>query len=137
MNNTFKDFLLNESKHYLGQKSGDVLNSLQNLQDDSGGMGNRALTRACQVIVNQIRRILHGRWEEEDVPYLNKLQKVGVAIMKAIDEQEDMKEVIASSVAELEGMLDKLQMPINSLGTEGQKSDNEDEPLEKGSELGM
>lgn len=146
----FKSFLLNETKHYLGQRSGDILTALQNLQDDSAGLGQRALLRACQGVVNQIRRILHGRWDEEDVQYLKRLQKVGVAIMRAIDENEDLQEVIASSVAEIEKMLDDLQVPINSLGTEDTESDedegtsveapppaqDESEPLKRGTELG-
>lgn len=145
MINKFKSFLLNESKHYLGQRSGDILTALQNLQEDSVNMGNRALIRACQGIVNQIRRILKGRWDDEDINYLKSLQKVGVAIMKSIDENEDMQEVISSSVMELEDLLKKLQVPINSLGSEdGGTQDNlessemetEDEPLKKGSELG-
>ena len=143
----FKSFLLNETKHYLGQRSGDILTALQNLQDDSAGMGQRALLRACQGIVNQIRRIVHGRWDEEDVQYLKRLQKVGVAIMKAIDENEDLQEVIASSSAEIEKMLDDLQVPINSLGTEDVDVDDEtpsaetspeqeSQPFKRGFELG-
>jgi hypothetical protein len=122
----FKYYLLSESKHYLGQRSGDILTALQNLQEDAPGMGQRALLRASQGIVNQIRRILHGRWDEEDVQYLKRLQKIGVAIMKAIDENEDIKEVISSAVAEMEGMLNKLQMPINSLGTEDTRPADDD-----------
>jgi hypothetical protein len=141
MINQFKSFLLNENKHYLGQKSGDVLSALQNLQDDSEGLGNRALIRACQGIVNQIRRILHARWDEEDVKYLEHLQKVGVAIMKSIDDNEDIQGVIASSVSELEKMLEELEVPINSLGAESdappqEPSVSSEEPLKPGSELG-
>lgn len=137
----FRSFLLHESKHYLGQRSGDLLNALQNLQDDADGLGNRALLRSCRGIVNQIRRILHGRWEEEDKKYLKELQKIGVAIMKAVDENGDLQEVISSSVTELETLLDKLQVPINSLATEEgdttePETPAEEEPLKKGSELG-
>jgi hypothetical protein len=145
MINQFRSYLLNESKHYLGQRSGDILTALQNLQDDAAGMGSRALIRACQGVVNQIRRIVHGRWDDEDFKYLESLQKVGVAMMKAIDENEDMQEVISSSVMELEDLLSKLEVPINSLGsedggtqddTDASEAEIEDEPLKKGSELG-
>lgn len=121
----FRSFLLNEQRHYLGQRAGDILSALQNLQDDSGALGNRALIRACQSIVNQIRKILHGRWDEADVKYLKYLQKVGVAIMKAIDEKDDLKEVIASAASEMEGLLNKLEMPINSLGSEAMPKNDE------------
>lgn len=116
--NQFKSFLLNESKHYLGKRSGDILTALQSLQEDISGLGTRAIIRASQQIVNQIRRIVHGRWDEQDVKYLAILQKIGVAIMKAIDEHDDLEEVIASSVSELEKMIDKLGTPINTLGTD-------------------
>jgi hypothetical protein len=112
-------------------------------------MGNRALIRACQGIVNQIRRILHGRWEDEDLQYLKQLQKIGVAIMKAIDDNTEMEEVIVSATTELEELLNKLQMPINSLGTEEMDDTEEEpseepsdepsdeEPMKQGSELGV
>lgn len=133
MHDQFRSFLLNESKHYLGQRSGDILTALQNLQEDMDGLGKRAVMRAAQGIVNQIRIILHGRWDEQDVKYLKSLQKIGVALMKSIDENDDVKEIVASSVMELEGLLDKLQMPINNLGTED-NSEGEEE-LSTGSEL--
>ncbi len=138
----FRYFLLNETKQYLGQRAGDILTALQNLHDDAANMGSRALIRSATGITNQIRRILHGRWNDEDVQYLKCLQKIGVAILKSIDENDDLQEVIASSVTELEGMLNKLQMPINSLGTEGQEQSTsqapeENEPLERGSQMGL
>lgn len=117
----FKSFLLNETKYYLGQRAGDILTALQNLQEDMDGLGKRATTRAAQGIVNQIRIILHGRWDEQDEKFLKSLQKIGVALMKAIDENEDIKEIVASSVNEIEKMLDKLEMPINNLGAEDKK----------------
>lgn len=137
----FKSFLVNENKFYLGQRSGDILTALQNLQDDSSGMGERALSRSCQNLVNQIRRILHGRWNEEDMKYLKVLQKVAVAITKAIEEDGDIKEIVASAVTEVQGMLDDLQIPINSLGTEDVEIENQpgemdtDEPIKRGSEF--
>lgn len=144
----FRSFLLNETKHYLGQRAGDILTALQNLHEDAASMGSRALIRAATGIVNQIRRILRGRWEEADVQYLKQLQKIGVAIMKSIDENDDIQAVIASAVSEMEGMLDKLQVPLNSLGSEGggnpegptppqEGGGDEDEPLTRGSQFGM
>lgn len=130
----FKHFLLNESKFFLGQKSGDLLSAIQNLAEDAPNLGKRALIRMSQGIVNQIRRVLHGKWEEQDVQYLKVLQKIGVAISKGIDENENLDEVLSSCGMELQGMIDKLGTPINSLGTE-EKSEN-DEPFSPGSELG-
>jgi len=114
----FKEFLICENKFYLGQKAGDLLTAVQSLRDDAPQIGNRAMIRAAQGIVNQIRRILHGRWDDEDVKYLKQLQKIGVAIAKAIDSKENMDEVIASASQELEELLDKLEVPVNALGSE-------------------
>jgi hypothetical protein len=138
MHDQFKYFLINEQKFYLGAKAGDILTALQNLEEDAPNMGNRALNRAAQGIVNQIRRVLHGRWDDSDVKYLKKLQKVGVALMKAIDEKDDMEEIVASSGAELQSLLTDLEMPINSLGGEDEFSGkNEDQPLNPGTDIDL
>jgi hypothetical protein len=130
----FKNFLLNESKYYLGQKTGDLLAAVQSLRDDSPNMGNRALIRSAQNIINQIRRILHGRWGEEDLKYLEALQKIGVALAKAIDSKDDMGTVIASVAQELEELTGNLEVPINNLGSEEEPKDAEPD-YSLGSEL--
>lgn len=114
----FKDFLICENKYYLGQKTGDLLTAVQSLMDDAPNIGNRAMIRAAQGIINQIRRILHGRWDDEDLKYLKQLQKIGVALAKAIDSKENMDEVIAAAVQELEDLTDRLEVPVNTLGSE-------------------
>lgn len=119
----FKNFLLNENKYYLGQKAGDLLTAIQSLGEDASNLGNRALLRATQGIINQIRKILHGNWGDEDLKYLKGLQKIGVALCKAIDDKEDIAEVIASVQGELESILGDMEVPINQIGSE------EDEPM--------
>lgn len=114
----FKSFLVNENKYYLAQKSGDLLSAVQELGEDAPNLGNRALIRITQGVINQIRRILHGRWDDEDAQYLKTLQKIGVALCKAIDEKEDIAEVVASAQQELEKMMDDMEVPINSVGGE-------------------
>lgn len=114
----FKEYLLNEDKDYLGQKAGDILSAIQSLGEDAPQMGARAVVRAAEGIVNQIRRILHGRWDEKDLKYLKKLQKIGVALMKGIDSDGDLEEIVASAQHELENVLDDMGTPINTLGSE-------------------
>lgn len=126
----FKNFLINENKYYLGQKVGDLLTALQSLSEDAPNLGNRALIRSSQGIVNQIRRILHGRWEDEDVNSLKELQKVGVALCKAIDTKDDIAAVVASSVDILEKITQDMEVPVNDLasdqeGGEEEKPENE------------
>lgn len=112
----FKDFILNESHNYFGQKIGDILTALHELKSDSKNMGSRDLTRFSERIVNQIRRILHSQWPREEKKHLLTLQKVAVAIMKAIDEREDLPTVISGAAAEIEKLSGRLGVPINKLG---------------------
>jgi hypothetical protein len=109
----FKQFLLNESKIYLGQKVGDILTAAQELNNDAPNMGARDLTRFSEKIVNQIRRIIHSNWSKEETKYLKTLQTVGVALMRSIDEKDDLTGTIAGSVAVLEKLVANLGTPIN------------------------
>ena len=129
--------MINENKYYLGQKTGDILTAVQSLSEDAPNLGNRALLRATQGIINQIRRILHGRWDDEDVKYLKTLQKAGVALCKAIDSKEEMDTVISSVAQTLEDMLSKMEVPVNSMGSETENDGQEppmgeEEPLTPG-----
>jgi len=114
----FKNFLFNEDKYYLGQKAGDLLSVVQDLSQDAGNLGNRALIRSVQGVVNQIRKILHGRWSDNELKYLKVLQKCGVALAKAVDEKEDIPAVVASVANEIQELLNGLEVPINTLGNE-------------------
>lgn len=143
MRDRFKDYLLNENKYYLGQKAGDLLTAVQSLGEDAPNLGNRALIRAVQGVINQIRRILHGRWDDGDIKYLKSLQKIGVALCKAIDDKEDIPTVINSVGQELEALLSKMEVPVNSLGSEDEGGDDDeaqqaddDQSFSPGSELG-
>lgn len=113
----FKEFLLNETSAYLGQKVGDVLTALHELRDDAPNMGTRDLTQYSQQIVNQIRRILHSSWPKEEKPHLVQLQKVAVAIMSAIDKKSDLPETIVAAASAIEKLVEDLGVPINKFST--------------------
>jgi hypothetical protein len=136
----FRSFLLNENHHYLGKKMGDILGAVQSLSDDATQMGSRSIIKAAEGIVNQIRRILHGRWADDDLQYLKRLQKVGVAIMRGIDSDENMAQIMAAVSEEIQKVLDDLEVPINDLGseeeTEEETEEDEDVPISQGSQLG-
>jgi hypothetical protein len=123
----FREFLLTENTNFLGQRVGDVLSALQDLKDNTAGMGKRQATAASESIVNQIRTILHINWNKKDVKSLIHLQKVGVAISKAIEEKDDLDDVLASSIDELQKMTQKLGVPINKLGSP-EEAPNEAQP---------
>lgn len=112
----FKDYILLENRVYLGSKMGDILTALQELRDDAKGMGSRSLVRYSEKIVNQIRRVLHTHWPKDELKFLKPLQKIGVAMMKAIEEREGLEGIIAGGAGELEKVLSKMGVPINKIG---------------------
>jgi len=119
----FKEFLLTEQRAYLGQKVGDILTALHDLRDDAKSMGSRNLIKYSEKVVNQIRRILHQHWPREENKHLKVLQKVGVGIMKAIEEKDDLAGVVSSAAQELEELSSRLGVPIHQLGTPSKQSE--------------
>jgi hypothetical protein len=117
MGTKFKEFIINENKVYLGQKVGDILNALQDLNDNAKGMGTKYLVRSAEGIVNQIRRILHNQWSKQEEYPLKRLQKVAVAIMKAIEDKDDLEPILVSSAEELQDAMSDMDAPINKLPT--------------------
>ena len=136
----FKDYILLENRVYLGSKMGDILTALQELRDDAKSMGSRSLVRYSEKIVNQIRRVLHTHWPKDELKFLKPLQKVGVAMMKAIEEREGLEEIVAGSAGELEKVISKMGVPINKIGANtSDDPDTEDKstsPEEKNSPSG-
>lgn len=124
----FKDFILLENRVYLGSKMGDILTAMQELRDDAKSMGSRSLLRYAEKIVNQIRRVLHTHWPKDELKFLRPLQKIGVAMMKAIEEREGLEEVISGGCGELEGVLGKMGVPINKIGS---NTSDDPEPEDK------
>ena len=126
----FKQFLLHENTVYLAQRVGDVLNALQELEQNSQGMGTRQLVHSAETVVNQIRRILHTSWSKEEEVHLKTLQKVGVGIMRAIEEKDDLASVISACSQELQKVTDKIGEPVNQIGTPEGKEVPPDEEQE-------
>jgi hypothetical protein len=114
----FKSFLLNENKAYLVERIGDILNAIQDLNQNSDGMGVRQLITQSQTIVNQMRRIIHTHWPDSEKDKLKTLQKCGVAIMKTIEEKGDLRSVLSSCEAAVANLVGEEDTPINNIGTE-------------------
>lgn len=123
----FKGFLLNENKEYLNSRIGDILNALHDLNQNVEALGTRQLVRNSTTIVNQIRRILHTGWEKSEEPTLKELQKVGIAIAKAIDEKNDLKNVLQSAASHLEKLTSGT--PINNLAAPDTKKTDDKNAL--------
>jgi hypothetical protein len=119
----FKNFLLNENRAYLGEKCGDILNALQDLVDNAKGIGTRQLVGNAEGIVNQIRRILHTHWSSKEEKNLKQLQKAGVAIMRAIEEKDDLVGILPNVIQELQNLLADLEQPVNKMANQEEKAD--------------
>jgi len=116
-------FILNENRAYLGEKIGDILNAVHDLEQEGANMGARQMIKFSEKIVSRIRRILHSNWPQTEETYLKSLQKVGVALMKAIEEKNDLRELMPQIKQELEDVSGKLGVPVNTLAApEGQES---------------
>lgn len=98
----FRKFLLNENKAYFSQKISDILSALQDLNDNAENLGTRHLVSNAELIVNQIRRILHTDWPQSEQNNLLVLQKCGVAIVKAIEEKDELIPILKSCQTELQ-----------------------------------
>lgn len=108
-------FLVNEEKSYLGHRVGDVLTAMQDIQQDMPNLGTRHLTKIAEDLVNQIRKIIHGSWSPKYFKHLQELQKVGVAIMRTIEEKGDLKELIPTATQMLQSLSSKLGVKVNAL----------------------
>jgi hypothetical protein len=106
-----------EGQAHLAQKIGDVLNALHELKENGKAVGARILTKNVEQIASQIRVIIRGNWSESDHKYLKELQKVGVALLRGIDEKEDLMEIVNAAATILEDIVSKLGVPSNRIGT--------------------
>lgn len=132
----FEYFLMNEGKVDLAQKMGDILTAVQGLSDDASGLSRRAMDRGINQVVDQIRRVLHGHWDDTERPYLLTLQKIGVALMNVLSETDgDIPSVLISSVSELERALSKIEEPINTVGVDKDVDEKPDDQVDSDSEL--
>jgi hypothetical protein len=117
MKKQFRQFLITEERVYLSTKIGDILTAIQQLSHDASNMGKRHLIRLIKNIVRQIRRVLHSSWAFEEESYLKVLQKVGVALMKGLDDNEDLPTLIQSCADEMQKLSDKVGEPVNNLAS--------------------
>jgi len=128
----FKSFLMNENKVYLAQEIGDVLNSVQELNDEVDKIGTRNLVRFSQIVINKCRGILHGHWGDENKKWLTKLQRCAVALAKAIDENDGTQEILKSIQNELQKILNKMGVPFNTISpTQSGSEQPEDQSISK------
>lgn len=112
----FKNFLLNENEDHFSVRVNTILSIIQELLDNSKGMGKRQIVLNCEDIVSKIRSILQDRWSEKQKKYVKKLQKCGVAIAKCINDKGDLLDVLEASLSELQSIVSDTGNVVNSLG---------------------
>ncbi len=98
----FKEYILEENEKHLDQRISDILSALQDLNDSSENMGTRHIVSNSEKIVNQIRRIIHTHWPDKEQNKLKILQKCGVAIMRAIEEKDDLNKILKDCQSNIE-----------------------------------
>ena len=128
MGYSFKQYLLNEDRAYFGERIGDVLNAVQDLVDNGNSMGTRQLVKKSDGIVNQLRRILHTNWPKKNDKELEKLQDAAVAISRAIEEKDDLVNILTSVKGSLEELSTELGEPIQNTGKEDKDGGEEKGP---------
>lgn len=111
----FRYYLINEEQVHLGHKIADIMTAIHELEADMGGMGARQIARVSEEIVNQIRKVLHSQWGPNQSKNLKELQKVAVALMQAIEEKDDLREIIGNLSKVIEKIAEKLGIKINRL----------------------
>lgn len=117
MGGRFRRYVLAEQTEFLGKQIGDVLSALKSLAEDAGRLGTRQIIRVSDQIVDDMRRILKGRWPTEDYGHLQELQKVAVYLKKSCDSNEKpLTDVVQACKAAVENLTAKLGTPINDAG---------------------
>jgi len=124
--NNFKEFILNESKQFFATQCGDILTAIQNLEEEADYIGTRNLVSYSQNIANNVRNLIHSHWSDDLSDKLKKLQSVGVAILKSIEESSELLETIKSARQSLEEIVKELGVPINNIGIPEKESKSQE-----------
>ena len=111
----FKTFIKNEEQAHLAHKINSILTAVQELEEDMGAMGLRHIAKVCEDIVVQFRKILHNNWGMKQHANLKQIQKIAVALQKAIEDKDNLKELIPLVSKELQKLSAKLGEKTNNL----------------------
>lgn len=117
----FRQFILRESDEFLKEKISKIHGDLQNIQQTMNQIGTDSLVNDIKVVVSQIRAVVQGHWLKQQFVYLSVLQKVGVALANAVEENDNVENIVNASVDLIKkNIIDKLSGPVNDLGVEPQ-----------------
>jgi hypothetical protein len=125
----FRQFILRENDEFLKEKSGDIYGDLQNIQSTMKQIGVDSLVNDIKVVISKCRAIVQGHWLKQQFKYLEALQKAAIALSNAVEEKDDLENVINSAVDLIKNeIIDKISGPINNLGTEPDEAPAPDQP---------
>ncbi len=128
-NFSFRRFMLYENNEFLKEKAGSVYGDLQEIQSTMKQIGTQVVVQSVKTVVNKIRGIVTGHWLKEQYPYLEILQKIGVALENAVNKNDNLETIVNGSVDLLKkNIIDKIEGPINQLGTEPKEDQTKSEP---------
>lgn len=130
-NFSFRRFMLIENNEFLKEKAGLIYGDLQEIQSTMKKIGVKDVVQSVKTVVNKIRGIVTGHWLKEQYPYLEVLQKVGVALENAVSKNDNLESVVNGSVDLVKkNIIDKIEGPINQLGTEPKEDQAKSEPAQ-------
>ena len=91
----FRSYVLNENRAFLGKEIGNILTSLQEIQEEASKIGTN--------------------WSGDDIKFLKSMQKAGIALAKALEENDNLEQVISGAISEIESTLKSMNVPVNNL----------------------
>lgn len=124
----FKKFIILENLQLLGDKIGNLLKDLQELQENYKDIGMTTTCNTIETIISNIQSILRGHWDSSNKKYFKNLQKIGIALSKLLEEKDDFEKILSDSVEEIKSIAMKLNVPLNDLGTSGKESQTSQTP---------
>lgn len=124
----FKNFFkLDETFNLKNVELADILSSLQSIKDNLENIKRKDLINMLNSVVSSIVPFLKTK---NDKNILTLLQKIAYAIKNDIEENNDFKDTLDSSVYELEKYFSKNSMPINK-PSKNLDIDNISKPIEQ------
>jgi hypothetical protein len=106
----FKKFIIGESFDNSNVKAGDVLSFLQNIKPDIDNYDKKQIKSMMQDLVVKMRYLLSPK---NDPQLTLVVQKIASAIMDDINDNNDFKDTIESSIFELESYFKNKKIALN------------------------
>jgi hypothetical protein len=127
---SFRNYLLTEDNKVLKQTASDIADRLSSMLDLTS-KGILEIESDCEDLFSLIQTMVHGNWLKQQQLYLVPLQTVAYNIKLIIDgdkeaQSQDIAAIIKGCLDLINNqILNKIQGPVNNLGTEDKAVDSE------------